>query len=182
MWQLEHKEGWALKKWCFWIVVLEKTLDILLDCKEIKLVNPKWNQPWILTGRTVAAAPILWPPEAKSKLIGKDPDGGHDWRQEGKRVTEDEMVRQHHQLNEHEFEQTPEDSGGQGSLACYSPWGGKESDTILQQNNNNKFTHTHRYIMCTFQGTALIRAYYVPTMALDHLCYTSRVIDGVSEA
>ena len=130
MWQLEHKEAWALKKWCFRIVVLEKTLDILLDCKEIKLVNPKWNQPWILTGRTGAGVPILWPPEVKSQLTGKDPDGGNYWRQEEKRVTEDEMVRQHHQLNEHEFEQTPGDSGGQGSLACYSLWVHKESDTI----------------------------------------------------
>ena len=143
MWELDYKESWA-KNWCFWTVVLEKTLESPLDCKELKLVKPKWNQPWILTGRTVARAPILWPPEAMSQLIGKDPDGGNDWRQKEKRVTEDEMVGQHHQLNEHEFEQTPEDSGGQGSLACYRPWGGKESRHNLATEQQQ--IHTHREI------------------------------------
>ena len=91
MWELDHKEGWALKNWFFQTVVLEKTLESPLDCKEIKPVNPKGNQPWIFTGRT--DAPILWPPDAKSQLIGKDPDAGKDWRQKEKRATEDEMVR-----------------------------------------------------------------------------------------
>ena len=92
MWELDHKEGWALKIWCFLIVVLEKTLESPLDCKEIQPVNPKGNQPWIFIGRTVAEAetPILWPPDAKSQLIEKDPDTGKDWRQKEKR---DEMGR-----------------------------------------------------------------------------------------
>ena len=107
MWELDHKEGWAPKNWCFWTVVLEKTLGSPLDCKEIKLINPNGNQPWILFGRTdaKAEAPILWPPDSKSWLTGKDPDAGKDWRQEEKGMTEDEMVGWHHRLNGHEFEQ-----------------------------------------------------------------------------
>ena len=88
MWELDHKEGWALKNWCFWIVVLEKTLESPLDCKEIKLVNLKGNQPWIFIGRTDAEAPILWPPDGKSWLIGKGPDAGKNWRQKEKWVAE----------------------------------------------------------------------------------------------
>ena len=100
MWDLDHKESWALKNWCSSTVVLEKTLESPLDCKEIKPVNPKGNQPWIFTGRTdaEAEAPILWPPDAKNWLIGKDPDAGKDWSQEEKGTTEDEMVRWHHHL------------------------------------------------------------------------------------
>ena len=109
MWELDHKENWVPKNWCFSTVVLEKTLESPLDCKEIKPVNPKGNQPWILIRRTDAGAeaPELWPPNAKCSLIGKDPDAGKDWRQEEKGTTEDEMVIWHHQLNGHEFEQTP---------------------------------------------------------------------------
>ena len=127
--ELDHKEGWALENWCFWIAVLEKTLES--PCKEIKPVNPKGNQPGIIIGRTDAEAevPILWPPDAKSWLTGKDPDARIDWRQE-KWATEDKMAGWHHQLNGHEFEQTLGDSEGQGSLACCSPWGHKESDTL----------------------------------------------------
>ena len=108
MWELDHKEGWAPKNWHFLNVVLEKTLQSPLDIKEIKPVNPKENQPWIFIGRTdaEAEAPIIWPPDAKGQLIGKDPDAGKDWRQEEKGTTEDEMVGWHHRLNEHEFEQT----------------------------------------------------------------------------
>ena len=107
MWELGHKEGWAPKNWCFWIV-LQKTLESPLDRKEIKPINPKGNQPWKFIGRNAAEAeaPILWPPDVKSRVIGKDPDAGKDWRQEEKGVTEDEMVRWHHLLNVHEFEQT----------------------------------------------------------------------------
>ena len=121
MWELDHKEGWAPKNWCFWTVVLEKTLESPLDCKEIKSVNPKGNQLWIFIERTdaEAEAPILWPPDAKSQLIGKDPDAGKDWRQEEKGAIEDEMVRWHHRLNGHEVEQTQEDGEGQGSLVCF---------------------------------------------------------------
>ena len=101
-----HKEGWMLKNWCFWRKVLEKTPVSSLDCKEIQPVHPKGNQPWIFIGRTDAEteAPILWPPDAKSWLIRKDPDAGKDWRQEEKGPTEDEMVGWHHWLNGHEFE------------------------------------------------------------------------------
>ena len=133
MWDLDHKESWVLKKWCFWTgeVVLEKTLESALDCKEIKPVNPKGNQLWIFTGRTdtEAETPIFWPPDVKSGLTGKDPDGGEDRGQEEKGTTDDEMVGWHHWHNGHEFEQTLDDSEGQESLACCSSWGRKGSDT-----------------------------------------------------
>ena len=130
IWELDYKESWALKTWCFRIVVLEKTLESSLDCK-IKPVNPKGNQSWIFIGRTdaEAKAPILWPPDGKNWLIWKDPDTGKDWRQEEKGKTEDGVVGWHHRLNGHEFEQAPGVGDGQGSLACCSPWGCKESDT-----------------------------------------------------
>ena len=117
----------------------EKTLESPLDCKKIKPVNPKGNQPWIVIERTdaEAEAPILWPPDAKSWLVREDLDAGKDWRQEEKGMTEDEMVGWHHWLNAHEFEQAPGDGEGQGSLACCSPWGGKELNTTEQLNNSN---------------------------------------------
>ena len=131
MWELDHKEGWATKNWCFWTVVLEKTLESPLECQEIKPVHPKGNQSWIFIGRTYAEAeaPILWPPDTKSHLIGKDPDAGKDWGQEEKVTTEDEMVGWHHLLNGYEFEQAPRDGEGQKSLAWCSPWGSKKLDT-----------------------------------------------------
>ena len=106
MWELDHKEIWAPKNWCFWTVVLEKTLETSLDCKEIQPVHPKGNQSWIFIGRTDAEpeAPILWPPDVKNWVIGKHPDAGKDWRQEEKGTTEDEMVGWHHHLNGHESE------------------------------------------------------------------------------
>ena len=128
MWELDHKESWALKNWCFWTVV-EKTLESSLDWKEIKPVNPKGDQSWIFIGRTDDEAPILWPPDAKNWLIGKDPDAGKDWGQEEKEVAEDETVGWHHWLNGHEFEKTLGDNEGQGSLVC-SSWGYKELDMI----------------------------------------------------
>ena len=130
MWELDHKEGWALKDWCFWTVVLEKTLDGPLDCKDIKPVHHKGIQSWIFIGRTYAEAeaPILWPPDVKSWLIRKDPDAGKDLRQEEKGTTEDEVVGWHHWLDGHEFAQALGVGKGQGSLACCSPWGHKESD------------------------------------------------------
>ena len=133
-----HKEGWALKNWCFWTVVLEKTLESPLDCKEIKPVNPKGNQSWIFIGRTDAEAEvlILWPPDRKSQLIRKDSEAGKDWRQEEKGMAEDEMVVWHYRLNGHEFEQALGDGEGQGSLVCCSPWGHKESDMTEWQKNN----------------------------------------------
>ena len=106
MWELDYKESWALKNWCFWTVVLEKTLESPLDCKEIQPVHPKADQSWIFIGRTAVEAktPILWPPHAKSWLIWKDPDAGKDWRWEEKGMTEDEMVELLHQLHGHKFE------------------------------------------------------------------------------
>ena len=102
MWELDYKESWALKNWCFWTVVLEKTLESPLDCKEIQPINPKGDQSWIFIGRTDAKAetPILWPPDTKNWLIGKDPDAGKEWRQEEKGTTEDEMVGWHHRLDD----------------------------------------------------------------------------------
>ena len=131
MWELDHKKGWALKNRCFWTVVLEKTLESPLDCKEIKPVNLKENQSWIFTGRTDAGAetPILWSPDGKYWLIGKDLDAWKDWRQEEKKKIGDEMVGWHHWLNGHEFEQTLGVGDGQGSLVSFSPWGCNKLDT-----------------------------------------------------
>ena len=141
MWELDHKESWAPKNWWFWTVALEKTLESPLDCKEIQPVHPKGSQPWIFIRRTdaEAEAPLLWPPDAKSRLIWQDPDAGKDWRQEEK-TTEDEMVGWPYWLNGHEFEQALGDSEGQGSLECCGPWGHKESDTTEQLNSNNNQT------------------------------------------
>ena len=124
MWELDCEESWAPKNWCFWTVVLEKTLESLLDCKEIQPVHPK-DQSWMFFGRTGAKAetPVLWPPHAKNWLIGKDPDAGRDWGQEEKGMTEDEMAGRHYRLNGREFEWTPGDGDGQGGLACCDSWG-----------------------------------------------------------
>ena len=136
MWELDCEEGWALKNWCFWTVVLEKTLERPLDCKEIQSVHSKGDQSWVFFGRNDAKAetPVLWPPHAKSWLIGKDSDAGRDWVQEEKGTTEDEMAGWHHQLDGHEFEWTPGVGDGQGGLACCDLWGRKESDTTEQLN------------------------------------------------
>ena len=116
--------SWVLKNWCFWIVVLEKSLQSPWDRKEIKPVNPIGNQSWIVTRRTDAQAEATstFATGAKNQLIGKDLDAGIDWEQEDKGATEDKMVGWHHWLNRHEFEQTPGDTEGQGNLACCSPW------------------------------------------------------------
>ena len=122
------------------------SLESLLDCKEIKPVNPKGNQSWIFIGRTDAEAqtPILWPPDAKTRLTGKDTDAGKDWRQEEKGMIEDEMVRCHHQLDRHEFKQALGVGDGQGSLVCYSPWGCKELDTTERLNWTGASAHPSR--------------------------------------
>ena len=129
MWKLDHKEDCGLKNWCLWTVLLDKTLESHLDSKEIKPVNLKGNQPWILNGRTYAEAeaPILGPPDAKRRLIGKDPNSGKDWGQE-KGATEDGIVEWHHWLNRHELGQTPRDSEGEEGLAGCSSRARKESD------------------------------------------------------
>ena len=130
MWELDYKESWVPKNWCFWTVGLEKTLESPLDCKEVQPVRPEGNQSWIFIGRTDAAAktPILWPPDVKNWLSGKDPDAGKDRRQEEKETTEDETVGWHHWLDRHKFEQAAGVGDGQGSLECFSPWGHTESD------------------------------------------------------
>ena len=135
-------------------VVLEKTLESPLDYKEIKPDNPKGNQSWIFIGRTDAEveAPILWPPDAKNWLIGKDPDAGKDWRQEEKGTTGDKMVGWHHHLNKYGFEQTLGDGEGQGSLACCSPWSHKESDTTEKLNNNTLVSSQRQKMKMRFLG------------------------------
>ena len=141
VWELDCKESWALKNWCFWTVVLEKTLESHLDCKEIWPVRPKRNQSWIFIGRTDAKAEtaILWPPDVKNGLTGKDLDAGKDWRREEKGTTENAMVRWHHQLNGHELEQAPGVGDRQGSLVCFSPWGRKESSNMTKWLNWTDF-------------------------------------------
>ena len=136
MWELDYKESWVPKNWCFWTVVLEKTLVSPLDCKERQPVHPKGNKPWVFIGRTdvEAETPIIWLPDGKSCLIGKDPDAGKDWRQEEKGTTEDEMVGWHHWLDGHGFGWTPGVGNGQGGLACCSSWGLKESDMAERLN------------------------------------------------
>ena len=136
MWELDYKESWVPKNWCFWTVVLEKTLESPLDCKEIQPLHPKGDQSWVFIGRTDAEAktPILWPLDVKSWLIWKDPDAGKEWGQEEKGTTEDEMVGWHHRLNGHGFGWTPGVGDGQGGLASCDSWGCKELDTTERLN------------------------------------------------
>jgi len=130
MWELNYKESWAPKNWCFWTVALEKTLESPLNCKEIQPVHPKEDNSWVFIGRTdvEAETPIFWPPDAKSWLIGKNPDAGKDWGQEEKGMTEDEMVGWHHRLNGHGFGWTLGVGNGQEGLAYFGSWGCKELD------------------------------------------------------
>ena len=138
MWDLDYKEIWVPKNWCFWTVVLEKTLENPLDCKEIQPVNPKGNQPWIFIGRTDAEAetPVLWPPDVKNWLIWKDPDAGKDWRQEEKGSTE--MVEWDHWFDGHEFEQVLGAGDGQASLACCRPWGRRVRHDCVTELKNSR--------------------------------------------
>ena len=132
MWELDHKQSWAPKNWCFSNAVLEKTLESPSNCKEIQPVHPKGDQSWVFIGRTdvEAETPILWPPDAKNRFIRKDCDPGKDWRQEERGTVEDEMVGWHHWQSRHESEQVLGDDERQGSLACCRPWGHRESDVI----------------------------------------------------
>ena len=147
MWELNHKKGWAPKNRCFRTVGLEKTLETPLDSKEIKPVNPKRNHPWICIGRTDAKGQIFWPPDTNSWFIGKDPDAGKDWGQvgkiEGRWRWGWQRIGWHHWFNGHEFEQTPGDCEGLGSLACCSPRSPKEFDTTEQ-------LKTTPHLACTF--------------------------------
>ena len=149
MWELDYKESWVPKNWCFWTVVFDKTLESALGCKEIQPVHPKGDKSWVFIGRTdvEAETPILWPPDAKNWLILKDPDTGKDWRQEEKGSTEDELIEWHYWVNGPEFEQALGVGDGQGSLACYSPWGHKESDIIeqLSWTELKGWLHQYRY-------------------------------------
>ena len=140
MWEIDCKESWAPKNWCFSTVVLEKTLESPLDFKEIQPVHPKGNQSWVFIGRTdaEAEAPIVWPPDAKNRLMWKDPDAGKDWGREEKRTREDEMVGWYHWLSGHEFGQASGVGDGQGGLMCCSPWGRKESDMTERLNWTEK--------------------------------------------
>ena len=144
MWELDCEKSWVPKNWCFWTVVMEKTLESPLDSKEIQPVHPQGDQSWVFIGRTDAEAetPVLWPPHAKSWLIGKDPDAGRDWGQEEKGKTEDKMAGWHHLLDGQEFGWTPGDGDGQGVLACCNSWGHKELDTTewLNWSSHNKET------------------------------------------
>ena len=131
MWELDYEESWAPKNWWFCTVVLEKTLESPLDCKEIQQVHSEEDQPWDFFGGNdpEAETPVLWPPHAKSWLIGKGSDAGRDWGQEEQGMTEDEMAGWHHGLDGCESERTPGVGDGQGGLACYDSWGHKESNT-----------------------------------------------------
>ena len=130
-WEFDYKERWTRKNWCFWSVVLEKTLESFMDCKKVQSVHSKGDQSWLFFGRNDAKTetPVLWPPHVKCWLTGKDSDAGRDWGQEEKGTTEDEMIGWHHRINGHEFEWTPGVDDGQGGLACCDSWGHKESDT-----------------------------------------------------
>ena len=169
MWELDYKESWVLKNWCFWTVVLEKTHESPLDCKEIKLVHPKGNQPWIFIGRTDAEAetPILWPPDVKNWLIGKDPVAGKDWRWEEKGMTEDEMVGWHHQLYGHEFKTSFGSWWRTGKPGMLQSMGLQRAGhdwvieliiylliypSIIYLSIYNTHTHWHRYVLNTIQS------------------------------
>ena len=136
MWELDCEERWAPKNWCFWTVMLEKTLESPMDWKKIQPVHPKGDQSSVFIGRTDVEdeTPKFWPPHAKSWLIEKDPNAEKDWGQEEKGTTEDEMVGWHHQLDGHGFGWTPGVGDGQGGLACCDWWSHKESDTTEQLN------------------------------------------------
>ena len=151
-------KSWASKNWCFWNVVLEKTFESPLDCKEIQPVHPKGDQSWVFTGRTDADAetPTLWPPDVKSWLIGKDHAAGRDWGQEEKGMTEDEMPGWQHRLNGHGFGWTPGVGDGQGDLTCCSSWGRGESDTTEWLN----WTELNWYVYYCFCFAILWMACY----------------------
>ena len=158
-----YKESWASKNWCFWTVVLEKTLESPLHCKEIKPISPKGNQSWIFIGRTDAEAetPKPWPPDVKNWVTGKDPDAGKYWRQEDKGTTEGVMVGWHHWFDGHKFEQAPGVGYGQGSLACCSPWGCKESDTTERLNWTEVFSLCDNSLSCIAMTCTIFCVYVI---------------------
>ena len=165
MWELDYKEIWALKNWCFRTVVLEKTLESPLGCKEIQPVHPKGNQSYIFIGKTddEAETPILWPPDVKSWLIGKDPDVGKNWRWQQKGTTEDEMVGWHHRLNEHRFGWTLGVGDGQGGLVCCDSCGHKESDMTEQLNWAELYAMCLIYLKTGSYGQWWSHKQHIPT-------------------
>ena len=186
MWELDYKESWVQKNWCFWTVVLEKTLESPMDCKEIQPVYSKGDQSWVLFGRTDAEAEtsILWRPHAKSWLIGKDSDAGRDWGQEEKGMTEDEMAGWHHRLNGYEFKWTLGVGDGQGGLACCDSWGCKELDTTerlswtelmhLHDFFSTEFSNWNLCILCLLNNTPNLIQKFLPIYTtinnvLEHL-------------
>ena len=183
MWELDYKEGWAPKNWCFWTVVLEKTLESPLESKEIQPVHPKGNQSWIFIGRTDAEAEthILGPPDANNWLIGKDPDAGKDWRWEEKQMTEDEMVGWHHQFDGYEFEWTPGVSDGQGGLVCCSPWCYKELDTTERLNwtelssTELSFSGSSR-VFSPLLSILLFKFFHLKSFLLKYRGYTTKSV------
>ena len=166
MWELDHKENWALKNWCFWTVVLEKTLESPLDSKEIKPVHPKGKQSWIFIGRTDVEAELQNFGHLMWRADSFDPDAGKDWRQEEKGMTEDEMVGWHHQLDGHELEQAPGVGGGQGSLVCCSSSGCKESDKT-EWLNWTELTALYLLLYCFLKGLYPIIDYITPGFRCD---------------
>ena len=175
MWELDHKESWVMKNWCFWTVVLEKTLEGHLDWKEIKPVHPKGNQSWIFIGRTdvEAEAPIFWPLDVKNWIIEKYPDAGKDWRQEEKGMTEDEMFGWHHQLNAREFEQALGVGDWQGNLACCNPWGSKELDMTELNCRNAMYFSYSPLVICITESVLLLPLIFFP-LNLKSLWATKR--------
>ena len=181
MWELDYKESWAPKNWCFWTVVLEKTLDSPLDCKEIQPVHPKGDQSWVFIGRTdvEAETPVLWPPDAKNWLIWKDPDAGKDWGQEEKGMTEDKMVGWHHQLNGHGFGWIPGVGDGQGGLCWW--WTGRhaavhgvaKSRTLLSDWTDGTEAMIFTFLMLSFKPA--FHSHLSPSLrgSLVPLCYLS---------
>ena len=159
------EEGWAPKNWCFWSVVLEKTLESPLDCKEIQPVHSKGNRSWVFFGRNDAKAEtsVLWPPYAKSWLTGKDSDAGRDWGQEEKGTTEDEMAGWHHWLDGRESEWTPGVGDGQGGLACCDSWGHKESNVTELNWTELNWTEWHSQWIYIFMLSVLsVYIFYIP--------------------
>ena len=160
MWELDHKENWGLKNWCFWTVVLEKILESPMDCKEIKPFNSEGNQSWI----------SLWLPDAKNWCIGKNPDLGKDWRQEEKGMIKDEILGWHHRLDGHEFEQAMGLADRQGSLACCSPWSCKELDMTQWLNQDiwtiyyyiiNRDSILHSALIHYLKNTSFLRCHFI---------------------
>ena len=175
MWELDYKESWVPKNWCFWTVVLEKTFESPLGCKEIQPVHPKGDQSWVFVGRTdvEAETPILWLPDAKSWLIQNDPDAGKDSGQEEKEMTEDEMVGWHHQLSGHGFWWTLGVGDEQGGLACCISWPRKELDTNEPLNRTElDHLHLHHFYLQLFNHSAW---HECPSPPLSPDCLDSRL-------